>query len=176
MIKKATIIPTGDEILNGTVIDTNSPAIMGLILERFPACEIRRLKPVEDMEQSIAAKLAEAVAEGADLIFLIGGSGGGHRFSPTLSRDYTHTALLEFLPEAAFKEIYGKNGHLWSKLIVGRKEHTLIVTVPGPYIEAVAAAKEVLDALQRGERDPEKLVTISAQAVFNQYPSGGEIR
>ena len=48
MINNAIIIPTGDEVFNGTVLDTNSTAIMTLILKTFPWCHIKRLTPVED--------------------------------------------------------------------------------------------------------------------------------
>ncbi|MDF2616823.1 MAG: molybdopterin binding domain protein, partial [Sedimentibacter sp.] len=45
LLNNVVIIPTGNEILNGIVIDTNSPAIMQIILENYPTCEVTRLKP-----------------------------------------------------------------------------------------------------------------------------------
>ena len=175
MINKAIIIPTGDEILNGTVVDTNSPAIMALILERFPGCEVTRITPSVDNENTIITKLKNAIEQKADLIFIIGGSGGGHRFIPNAARDFTHTAILNMLPNARYKEIYGKNGHMWSKLIAAKEDNSLVVNVPGPYVEAVAAAKVALDLISEGETDPQIIVERTSEAVSRQYPSGEEI-
>ncbi|TDT61901.1 molybdopterin-binding protein [Fonticella tunisiensis] len=175
MVDKVFIIPTGDEILNGTVIDTNSSAIMEMLLENFPACEITRTRPVYDLEEEIIEKLDRCVEKGGDLIFLIGGSGGGHRYIPTLGKDYTHSALTAYLSNVECREIYGPNGHLWSKLVVGEKLKSLIVTVPGPFVEAVAAAKAAIEIIKSGERNLNVLVEATSKAVFSQYPSGGEI-
>jgi molybdopterin biosynthesis enzyme len=176
LINKAIIIPTGDEILNGTVVDTNSPAIMTLILERFPGCEVKRLTPAVDNENTIIKKIQRSFEEKADLIFIIGGSGGGHRFIPNAARDFTHTAILKIFPNSCYKEIYGKNGHMWSKLIVAKEDNSLIINVPGPYVEAVAAAKSALDSILAGITDPQILVERTSQVVSQQYPSYEEIK
>lgn len=171
MIDRAIIIPTGNEIAKGIVTDTNSPAIMEIILENFPGCEITRLKPCLDIQKEIVQTLDKCVSNNANLIILIGGSGGGHRFVPTLGKDYTHSSLMEYIPKAAYREIYGPNGHLWSKLVVGKKDESLIVNVPGPYAEAVAAAKACIRLLKEGIEDENILVEKIADAVFMQYPT-----
>ena len=176
MVNKAIIIPTGDEILNGTVIDTNSPAIMALILEKFPRCEVKRLTPVIDNEDSIINKITQSIKEEANLIFIIGGSGGGHRFITNAARDFTHTAILNLMPDSCYKEIYGKNGHMWSKLIAAKEGNSLVINVPGPYVEAVAAAKEALNLISAGKTDPQTIVEGTARVVALQYPSHGEIK
>lgn len=176
MINKAIIIPTGDEILNGTVLDTNSPAIMTLILERFPGCEVKRLTPSIDNENTIINKLKRSIEQKADLIFIIGGSGGGHRFIPHAARDFTHTAIMKMLPNSCYKEIYGKNGHMWSKLIVAKEGNSLIINVPGPYVEAIAAAEVALDSILHGKTDPEILVEKTSEVVSRQYPLSDEIK
>lgn len=176
LINRAVIIPTGDEILNGIVTDTNSPAIMELILEAFPQCEVTRVKPVNDMEEKITNKLIECIDRGNELIFLIGGSGGGHRYIPTLGKDYTHSALVKFLPDAHSREIYGANGHLWSKLIAAKKSGSIIITVPGPYVEAIAAARAAIDLLKSGEERIDIIISKIAEAVLGKYPSGGTLK
>jgi len=169
-----TIIPTGDEIANGTVVDTNSPRIMELILSRFPQCSITRTTPVRDIEKDIAGELEKYISK-VDLIFLLGGTGGGRRFDNSLAYDYSHCAVLSLMPEASYRELYGSNGHLWSKLVVAKKSGTLIITLPGPYVEAEAAAKAVVEDLDAGVDLPETIVTHVAQAVLSQYPKGGKI-
>ena len=80
MIKSAVIIPIGDEIASGVVLDTDSPEIMRQLLALEPAMAVSRRAPVRDEEETIAEALVRAAKE-ADLVILIGGSGGGHRFS-----------------------------------------------------------------------------------------------
>lgn len=176
LLEKISIIPTGNEIYNGVVIDTNSPAIMELVLEEFPQCEITRSKPVIDEENKIIEKIADYVNEGRNLVIIIGGSGGGHRFDPSLSEDYTHGAMLKYLTKHAAREIYGKNGHLWSKIVFGQKNNTMVTNVPGPYVEAVAATKVLINHLRNGTTDNNIICQDMANAVLNNYPSKDGIK
>ena len=138
-MKEVVIIPTGDEIIDGTVLDTNSPAIIGSLLKMEPLCEIHRIAPVADNLDAICEAVDIWVKRGVSLVVIIGGSGGGRRFSSTLSEDYTHNALESLLDEKVSREIWGKNGHMWCKLVCGKKSDTLVINVPGPHVEAVAA-------------------------------------
>jgi len=171
LLNSAVIIPTGDEIFNGIVIDTNSPVIMQLILEAYPRCEVRRLMPVIDNEIEIIEKIKECLNRNVDLIILIGGSGGGHRYVPTLGKDFTHSAILKYLKDYKYKEIYGKNGHMWSKLIAAKKDNTLVINVPGPYVEAIEATKACINCLVNDEKDLTIIVEKIAEAVLSKYPT-----
>jgi molybdopterin biosynthesis enzyme MoaB len=172
MLKTAYIIPTGDEILNGVVQDLDAPEIIGQIVRAYPEVEVTRLCPLIDKEDTIFNKIHEIAAQKKpDLIVLIGGSGGGHRFSSTLAKDFTHSALERYLDQGCSREIYGKNGHLWCKLICGKKGPTLIVNVPGPFQEAKAAMEACLKALAE-EADVEDICKAMAEAVYAQYPVG----
>jgi len=175
MIKNAVIIPTGNEIFDGIVIDTNSPCVMGSILEKFPQCRILRETPVKDTENDIAGKVKQYTGN-ADLIFLLGGTGGGHRFDKSLAFDYSHSAILSVIPDASYRELYGSNGHMWSKLIVGKKDGTIVITLPGPYAEAKVAAQAAVRDLAGGIDSEETLADHVAEAVLTQYPSGGNIK
>lgn len=170
-MKSVYILPTGDEIRSGIVLDLDSPEIMTQIVKRFPESEVTRLCPLIDKEDIIFNKIDEIVKRQPDLIVLIGGSGGGHRFSKTLGKDFTHSALEKYLDEYASHEIYGKNGHMWSKLICGKKEETTIINVPGPYIEAKVAIEAYLKAAEDGF-DMDNISLAMADAVFAQYPVG----
>lgn len=173
MINKAIIIPTGDEILNGTVVDTNSPAIMSIIIEKFPACCVKRVKPVIDAEECIIESLEKALQEEPDLIILIGGTGGGHRHISTLAKDFTHGALMRTLTNAVYRELIGYNGHLWSKLVCGEKNGCIIVNVPGPYEEATQTAKTLVESIADGVEDLEILVNEAAKTLEKIYKTGG---
>lgn len=176
MISKAVIIPTGNEICEGIVIDSDSPAIMQLILENYPQCQVTRAKPTIDKEAEIADVITYSIMDKNDLVIIIGGSGGGHRYVSTLGEDYTHCAMLNCLSDYSVREIWGKNGHLWSKLIVGRKENTLIINVPGPYVEAIAAVKACMACIKDSESDLNSICKSIAKAVLSNYPTGGEIK
>lgn len=169
-IGSAVIIPTGNEILAGVVLDTNSPAILEIILEKYPAAHVVRAKPVPDEAEEISRAL-ERYRE-FDFIVLIGGSGGGKDYDPSLAADFTHTALKKLLTDVQVKEIYGYNGHLWSCLVLGRLGQTIVANVPGPFAEAVAAAGAIVRALAAGDDLP-AVSKQTAQAVLAQYPLGG---
>ncbi len=165
------ILPTGDEIKNGTVLDLDAPEIIGQIVKAYPEAEVTRLCPLVDVEDTIFNKITEVAEKQPDLIILIGGSGGGHRFSKTLGKDFTHSALERYLDECASHEIYGKNGHMWSKLICGKKGSTTIINVPGPFVEAQAACEAFIKAY-KDNLSVDDISLNMANAVLKQYPVG----
>ena len=173
-MKIAYILPTGDEILNGTVLDLDSPEIMRQLVRHCPAMEVIRLAPLVDEEDAIVTKIEELATRKPDLIVLVGGSGGGHRHVSSLGKDFTHSALSRYLDHKSTQEIYGKNGHLWCKLVCGTKGDTLVVNVPGPFQEAKAAMAACLEALAEGA-DLDGICRNMAKAVFAQYPTGGAV-
>lgn len=170
-MKTLYIIPTGDEIRDGTVLDLDSPAIMEQMLRADPAAAVVRIAPVQDVEDAILHKIREIVELKPDLVVLIGGSGGGHRFVKSLGKDFTHTALERYLSEYAAHEIYGKNGHLWTRLLCGKKDNTVVLNVPGPFDEARAAFSAYLKASEEG-KSLDDISRAMAQAVYEQYPAG----
>jgi molybdopterin biosynthesis enzyme len=173
MIKSAVIIPTGNEIRSGIVQDTDSAEVMRQLVKLNPEIEVTRISPVNDEEEIIRRTILK-MAEKTELIILIGGSGGGHRFSPTLGKDFTHTALEDILPHSTSSQLFGKNGHLWCKLVCGKLENTLVINLPGPFTEAQAAMEAFCRSVQS-----EDLLSINkamAQAVMAQYPTGAEIK
>lgn len=176
MINKAVIIPTGNEVLNGVVTDTNSPAIIQILLENYPACQITRLKPVMDKENEIVEIIDKCVNDANDLIIIIGGSGGGHRHSASLSEDYSHSAMLKYLSDYSAIEIYGKNGHLWSKIVCGKKNSSMIINVPGPYVEAIAAARTIVECFKSDNKDKNIFCEKAAEAIISNYPSSEGIK
>lgn len=171
MFQKAVIIPTGDELIAGMILDTDSPAVMSELLGLNTNSVITRLAPVRDREDAIIGRIRECAGEGYDLIVMIGGSGGGHRYSPTLGKDFTHSSLEEILSEKHSCELYGKNGHLWSKLIIGRLEQALVLNLPGPYEEAKAAIRAFCETYAEDGDDPdlEKINKAMAEALRKTY-------
>lgn len=165
-------IPTGDEVVSGLIIDTDSPALMGEALRRWPGSSIFRHPPVKDAEDAITDAVREQVESGAWLVVIIGGSGGGHRFTDTLAPDYSCGALKGLFPDAATGEVWGSNGHLFSAMSVARHEGGWAMNVPGPQAEAVAAFRAAIDGIEAG-RKPEDIAREMAVAVAGQYPEAG---
>ena len=172
-MEKVLLIPTGNEICQGTVLDTNSPALMEIVLEKFPRACVQRLTPVQDDPDAIRKAIEDH--QDWDLIILIGGSGGGKKYDPDLAVDMTHLVLDSLLQEKVEKRIYGYNGHLWSRLLIGRlKDKNLIANVPGPYVEAVAAGKALITSIAK-RQELEVISENVVAAVLAQYPSGGAV-
>lgn len=171
MIDKAAIIPTGDEIRTEIVLDTDSPMIMQVLLGLNGRCNITRNEPIDDSENLIIDCIKGYLNQNVDLIVLIGGSGGGHRYSTTLGKDFTHSSLDAILDEKYSTELYGKNGHMWSKLICGIIDNTMIVNVPGPFQEARAAIEAFKIAYEENEQDLKNINSKMAEAVKAKYLS-----
>ncbi|MBP8692128.1 MAG: molybdopterin-binding protein [Sedimentibacter sp.] len=169
MLSNVVIIPTGDELNEGIVLDTDSPMIMQEIIKLDGRCNILRSQPVYDKEDKIIECIKSYAAGKADLIIIIGGSGGGHRYSRTLGKDYTHSALDLILEEKHSSEVYGKNGHMWSKLTCGRLNETLIINVPGPYDEARAVIKAFCSAYKNNKDNLKELNRTMMKALIGQY-------
>ena len=153
MFSNAAIIPTGNELISGIIKDTDSPAMMSLLLELNPCAQVTRHTPAADQKSSIASSISECVSEGFDLIILIGGSGEGHRHSSILGEDYTHSSMESVLETKLSTKLYGKNGHMWSELVIGTIGDSLIFNVPGPYQEAISTLKAFADHYQIEKKD-----------------------
>jgi hypothetical protein len=86
-----------------------------------------------------------------------------------LAVDCTHEAVLEIVQGCEAVELIGSNGHLLAKIVVGRFEDKLVVTLPGPTVEAVSGAKAVLGNIVE-DVNVKILALQVAQAIFAQYP------
>lgn len=169
-MNRAVLIPTGDEILDGTVRDANSPAIERALRAAYPGCHVVRMRPCRDRRDDIRSALDRALADSPDLVVLIGGTGGGGTCAPALARDLTSQTVAERLSEAESTELRAANAHLLSKIVVGSEGRTKVLTVPGPHVEAVAAVDAAIGALLTGDATSREICRRIAQAVLEQYP------
>lgn len=171
-MKKVAIIPTGDEIRSGLVVDTNSPVIMAIILEKYPRANIERVVPVKDKTRDLYDQIYNRRT--FDLIVVIGGSGGGKKYDPNLAEDITHIVLDDILEKKHIKEIYGFNGHLWSRLVIGMLGNLLVFNVPGPMVEAEIVTKVAIESLSKN-LELADIANIMAKSLIEKYPKGGRI-
>lgn len=169
-VKSLFIAPTGDELIAGIIRDGNSPAIAEIAQRSFPGLKTHIHPPVPDRKEAFDAALQAALA--FDLALFSGGSGGGRDYDPELTIDCTHKALMDFLDAYAVRDIFGCNGHLWARMVCGQKDGTLFFNVPGPTVEAVAAAAAAFDALA-ANAGPDGVVDAMIDAVRATYPVRG---
>lgn len=163
------ILPTGDELRSGIILDTDSPMLLKHILKMNGNCAIKRFAPTADRLEDITEQIRISLVENPDLMILIGGSGSGHHYSEILGKDVTHAGMERLLTDFCSTELYGKNGHMWSKLICGKLDNTLMINVPGPYVEAEAVMKAFCLAVSRGIEKPKELNRMMVKAVTIQY-------
>jgi len=169
MFNQALIIPTGDELAAQIVLDTDSPLVMGKLLALNGTAAVTRVAPIVDKEAAITEAIKERAREGYDLIIIIGGSGGGHRYSPTLGKDFTHTSLESILTGIQAGALYGKNGHMWSKLVMGRYEQALVFNVPGPYEEVQVTMDAFVKTYAMDEQDLKQMNEAMLAALQAKY-------
>lgn len=172
MIDFAEIIPTGDELCSGIVLDTDSPMLMQHLLRMNNNCTVRRWSVTHDSMEAITKRIRQCMKQEPDLIILIGGSGSGHLHSDVLGKDYTHAGMESLMDDYAATSLYGKNGHMWSRLVCGYIGKTLVLNVPGPYVEAQAAIKAFCE-LWPGGPSLSDLNHAMAAAVEKCYESYG---
>lgn len=136
--RKFIIIPTGDEILKGLVVDQNSPIIAGMIIKAIPGSTIFRTKPASDNKEHILSIIRQNLSKKPDYIIITGGTGGGKKFSDQLSKDLVHDVLKENFQDIHYRNIFGQNGHLFSTLTIANSENTKILSLPGPKDECTS--------------------------------------
>ena len=70
--------------------------------------------------------------------------------------------------------LFGKNGHLWCKLVCGYINNTLVINLPGPFVEAKAAMEAFCGSVK--ENDINIINKAMAEAVLKEYPLGAVIK
>lgn len=145
LARTAVVFPTGTELNNGQVKDTNSPAIRErLVAEGY---SVSLGLPLRDDEYHIAANLRERAEEGYGLIVTTGGVGAE-------DKDRTIEAVLLVDPGAATPAIVryelgvGRHVHKDTvRIAVGRLLDTLIVALPGPTDEVLLGLSALVEGL-----------------------------
>lgn len=160
--RRALIYPTGFELSQGLIEDTNSPYLQQeLQFNGFLA----RIGPVlEDNRQKIALALQVAIDQGYGLVITTGGVGAE-------DKDHAVEALLQVDPQAAtaylvrYEKGQGRHVKDGVRIAVGRVGLTTIVTLPGPNDEVRIACPVLLSYLKEIEHNPQTLVDGLAEAL-----------
>lgn len=163
--RRAIVFPSGSEVQNGLIEDTNTPYLLEKLRdEGFKAV---RGEILPDDLAVTAARINNAVDDGYGLIVTTGGVGAE-------DKDFNVEALSKVASEVwtpyiiMFTRGQGRHVKDGVRIGVGRIGLTTIVNLPGPH-EEVRAAYPVLRSFVRGEIDAAKLAEQLAQVLKKRW-------
>jgi len=155
-LKRVKVFPTGSEVINGIIKDTNSPLIKQEFEKRGYQVSIE--EPLPDDEIAITSSIENAVYEGHGIIITTGGIGAE-------KKDKTVEATKRLDPTAAVPWIvkYEKKGrHIKEgvRIGVGKVGKTLIINLPGPTDEVKRCLEVILNEMEKGDYDKETIANL----------------
>ncbi|HIR84189.1 MAG TPA: competence/damage-inducible protein A [Candidatus Galloscillospira excrementavium] len=145
--RRAIVFPTGFELKQGLIEDTNTPYLKGLLEERGYTVTVGEI--MEDDLADICDKLDDALSRGFGLILTTGGVGAE-------DKDHSVEAICRMDPTAAtpyivkFQQGTGRHVKDGVRIGVGREGPSLMVSLPGPHDEVECAAPVLLRGLEEG--------------------------
>lgn len=145
--KRVCVFPTGFEIQDGMIKDTNSPYIAGLLESAGYMVDIK--PPLADNCSSIRNALEDAIDEGYSLIITTGGVGAE-------DKDCTVEAVLQVDAQAAapwlvkYQKGTGRHVKDGIRIAVGEVGNVRIISLPGPNDEVRLAMEVVAANLEQG--------------------------
>lgn len=143
--KRVIIFPTGFELKENLIEDTNTPYLKNLLEEEGYKVTVGDI--IEDDIDIMTYKLSDAVSRGFGLIITTGGVGAE-------DKDKSVESVLNIDPTAAtpyivkFKKGTGRHIKDGVKIAVGQVGPTYIVSLPGPNDEVKVASKALLEGLK----------------------------
>ena len=141
---RAIIFPTGDEIIEGNIEDTNTPFLVGLLTNL--GYRVTRNEPLEDSLDQVIAALHNAADMGYGLVITTGGVGAE-------DKDHSVEAIMALDPEAATPYIVhyspGQGRHTKDgvRIAVGNLDWTTFIALPGPHDEIQLVAPTLVQGL-----------------------------
>lgn len=163
--RRARIYPTGFELQQGLIEDTNTPYLAQRLSEE--GFQVNCGRPLSDDVHAIAADLREAIDSGYGLVVTTGGVGAE-------KKDQTVEALLKVDPGAAtrylvkFTQGTGRHHKDGVRIAVGRLGLSTLISLPGPNDEVRLALEALLPALRNGA-SPEELADRLAGALRGKF-------
>jgi len=144
--KRAIVFPSGFEIRNGLIQDTNSPYLKKRLTQAGFNVTIGEV--LEDNRESIVFALNKALNEGYGLIMTTGGVGAEHK-------DRMIEALLELDPKACtpyiihYEKGTGRHEKDGVKIGVAYLHPSFIIALPGPHPEVKAGIEVIIEGFER---------------------------
>lgn len=145
--RRAYILPTGYEVVNGMIEDTNSPYLRQLLRSEGYAVTIG--PPVEDDLGAIARRFLDACAGGYGLVISTGGVGAE-------GKDKSVEALIKISDKVEtpyilqFAQGTGRHVKHGVRIGVGTCGRSLLICLPGPHDEVQLTGPVIVEGLRRG--------------------------
>lgn len=145
---RAIVFPTGFELEQGLIEDTNTPYLKQLLEERGFTVTVGEIIP--DDEYIMTDMLSEALNRGFGLILTTGGVGAE-------DKDHSVESVLALDPKAAAPYVVryerGTGRHVKDgvRVAVGQVGLATMITLPGPHDEVEMTAPTLLDMLGAGK-------------------------
>lgn len=145
--RSVAVLSTGGEVARGEIGDTNLAAVQDWFSARGFA--VHGAGVVEDDESLIAARIGHLLLEGYGLIISTGGVGAE-------DKDRTIEAMQRVVPQVATAVLaqyatgHGRHVKPHVRVACGRIGETMLVALPGPTREVVAALPELERAIAEG--------------------------
>ena len=141
------VLSTGGEVARGEIEDTNYDAVKSVLGKQKYFVEHAGV--VEDDEALIAARIGHLMGEGYGLIITTGGVGAE-------DKDKTIEAMQRVAPDlstavlAQYTVGHGRHVKPHVRVACGRVGETLLVALPGPTREVLAALPVLAQAMNQG--------------------------
>lgn len=141
------VLSTGGEVARGEIEDTNYDAVKSVLGKQNYFVEHAGV--VEDDEALIAARIGHLLGEGYGLIITTGGVGAE-------DKDKTIEAMQRVAPDlstavlAQYTVGHGRHVKPHVRVACGRVGETLLVALPGPTREVLAALPALAQAMNQG--------------------------
>jgi len=143
--KRAIVFPTGFELKEKLIVDTNTPYLKQLLEQEGYKVTVGEI--INDDIWDMECKLSEAVSKAYGLIITTGGVGAE-------DKDKSVESVLKIDPEAAtpyvvkFQQGTGRHVKDGVKIAVGKVGPTYIVSLPGPNDEVQIASKILIECIK----------------------------
>lgn len=167
VLHRAIIFPTGFELLEGRIQDTNTPYLAAELEKRGYAVTVGAV--IDDDPSDLHERLSDALSRGFGLILTTGGVGAE-------DKDHTVEAIRRLDSSAAcpyivkFPQGTGRHVKDGVRIGVGREGLSLMVALPGPHDEVVMASEVLFQGLESGW-DKETLAGALAAVLAEKWRS-----
>ncbi len=146
--RSVVVLSTGGEVARGEIEDTNYAAVRSVLGEQ--GYMVDHAGVVDDDQALIAARLGHLLGEGYGLIITTGGVGAE-------DKDQTIEAMQRLAPDlstavlAQYTVGHGRHVKPHVRVACGRIGETLLVALPGPTREVLAALPQLARAIGEGQ-------------------------
>jgi molybdopterin biosynthesis enzyme MoaB len=161
--RRVTVFPTGFEVIQGMIQDTNTPFLLQTLNDNGFLAESG--SPLADDPDIITGKLRLELEKAKGWIITTGGIGGEMK---DLVIPAMELLALEknIAPIVCFQHSFGSAA---VRIFVGRVDHTFLVALPGPHVEVRACIDILLSYMKREHIDMNQLAEDLAESVRQRW-------